>query len=75
MLHKKCIECGGQVKYDVEMDKKKLLITFYIQCLNCSFNGQIPRPCSLISEIEEIMIKIAEATIEEKGHTELKIIE
>ena len=57
------------------MNKKKLLIIFHIHCLNCPFNGQIPRPCNSISEIEEIMIKVAEATIEEKGHTELKIIE
>ena len=75
MLHKKCIECGGQIKYDVEMDKKKLLITFHIHCLNCPFNGQLPRPCSSISEIEEIMIEFAEEDIKKKGYAELKIIE
>ena len=73
LVQKKCIECYGDSKLDVEFNKEPLGIIFHITCKKCQSSFIIKKPCKSEEELEHFSMQIAESTLEDKGFVNVKV--
>ena len=73
LIKKKCIECYGDLRLEIEFNKESLEIIFRPICKKCNSFYMIKKPCKTEEELINFGMQIAESTIEDKGFVEVKV--
>jgi len=73
LFEKKCINCYGDLRLEIEFNKESLEIIFRPICKKCNTFYLIKRQCKTEEELINLGMHIAESTIEDKGFVKAKI--